>query len=153
MTSNNEVIKTSYSFSDIYKLSENLAKQIQLDFPNQNKNILTCTKGGVFTTGYVCNFLSYKPREIISIDPNNISPTLLTYVFMHIDDYVFIDDIYDSGKTLYNLNNILNLNQINKYFLFDRVVTVKHYLDDKINSFEILNHKEYIFFPWEIESN
>jgi hypoxanthine phosphoribosyltransferase len=60
--------------------------------------------------------------------------------------YLLIDEIYDTGKTFFNINKYFN------NFEYDYACLISRYRiidNSKIITGEILNHDKWIVFPWE----
>jgi hypoxanthine phosphoribosyltransferase len=138
--------KRYYKQSDIKKLAAILAKKI-IDSGPEPAMLLTFTKGGLFTCGYVAQHLPWKPT-VLSVDPDD----------MHgLDDVDFssicvVDDIYDTGATFRKLLRYAPKMLGPFYVLLQKRHPDKkpELLDQRVRSSQIITTMDWVVFPWEV---
>lgn len=143
--STNQNLKQDYlDWDDI----ENLVKKTALKIKKNNKKydlIIGIKNGGIIPALLISRELDINDIEFISINRNKI---FKFNKFHKNKKYLLIDEIYDTGKTFFIVNEYF------KRFEYDYACLVSRYRipdnnNNKIVSGKILNHKKWIVFPWE----
>lgn len=142
--STNQNLKQDYlDWDDI----ENLVKKTALKIKKNNKKydlIIGIKNGGIIPALLISRELDINDIEFISIKRNKI---FKFNKFHKNKKYLLIDEIYDTGKTFFIVNEYF------KRFEYDYACLVSRYRipdnNNKIVSGKILNHKKWIVFPWE----
>ena len=127
---------------------ENLVKKTALKIKKNNKKydlIIGIKNGGIIPALLISRELDINDIEFISIKRNKI---FKFNKFHKNKKYLLIDEIYDTGKTFFIVNEYF------KRFEYDYACLVSRYRipdnnNNKIVSGKILNHKKWIVFPWE----
>lgn len=126
---------------------ENLVKKTALKIKKNNKKydlIIGIKNGGIIPALLISRELDINDIEFISINRNKI---FKFNKFHKNKKYLLIDEIYDTGKTFFIVNEYF------KRFEYDYACLVSRYRipdnNNKIVSGKILNHKKWIVFPWE----
>lgn len=127
---------------------ENLVKKTALKIKKNNKKydlIIGIKYGGIIPALLISRELDINDIEFISINRNKI---FKFNKFHKNKKYLLIDEIYDTGKTFFIVNEYF------KRFEYDYACLVSRYRipdnnNNKIVSGKILNHKKWIVFPWE----
>ncbi|MGZ5500816.1 MAG: hypothetical protein ACXWEW_06680 [Nitrososphaeraceae archaeon] len=126
---------------------ENLVKKTALKIKKNNKKydlIIGIKNGGIIPAILISRELDINDIEFISIKRNKI---FKFNKFHKNKKYLLIDEIYDTGKTFFIVNEYF------KRFEYDYACLVSRYRipdnNNKIVSGKILNHKKWIVFPWE----
>ena len=142
--STNQNLKQDYlDWDDI----ENLVKKTALKIKKNNKKydlIIGIKNGGIIPALLISRELDINDIEFISIKRNKI---FKFNKFHKNKKYLLIDEIYDTGKTFFIVNEYF------KRFEYDYACLISRYRipdnNNKIVSGKILNHKKWIVFPWE----
>ncbi len=142
--STNQNLKNDYlDWDDI----ENLVKKTALKIKKNNKKydlIIGIKNGGIIPALLISRELDINDIEFISIKRNKI---FKFNKFHKNKKYLLIDEIYDTGKTFFIVNEYF------KRFEYDYACLISRYRipdnNNKIVSGKILNHKKWIVFPWE----
>lgn len=129
--------KEIFSYKDINKFAKKLADMI--NYKDFGKDIITFTKGGLFSSAYVCNYLNWKPT-VYSLGED---------VCLLQDNAILVDDILDTGKTTKKLFSKSN-HSYTCYYLTDkpnkgRIFTPKNYY-----SSHTIKDEKWAVFPWEV---
>lgn len=126
---------------------ENLVKKTVLKIKKNNKKydlIIGIKNGGIIPAILISRELDINDIEFISIKRNKI---FKFNKFHKNKKYLLIDEIYDTGKTFFIVNEYF------KRFEYDYACLVSRYRipdnNNKIVSGKVLNHKKWIVFPWE----
>ncbi len=126
---------------------ENLVKKTALKIKKNNKKydlIIGIKNGGIIPALLISRELDINDIEFISIKRNKI---FKFNKFHKNKKYLLIDEIYDTGKTFFIVNEYF------KRFEYDYACLISRYRipdnNNKIVSGKILNHKKWIVFPWE----
>lgn len=126
---------------------ENLVKKTALKIKKNNKKydlIIGIKNGGIIPAILISRELDINDIEFISIKRNKI---FKFNKFHKNKKYLLIDEIYDTGKTFFIVNEYF------KRFEYDYACLVSRYRipdnNNKIVSGKVLNHKKWIVFPWE----
>ncbi len=126
---------------------ENLVKKTALKIKKNNKKydlIIGIKNGGIIPAILISRELDINDIEFISIKRNKI---FKFNKFHKNKKYLLIDEIYDTGKTFFIVNEYF------KKFEYDYACLISRYRipdnNNKIVSGKILNHKKWIVFPWE----
>ncbi len=126
---------------------ENLVKKTALKIKKNNKKydlIIGIKNGGIIPAILISRELDINDIEFISIKRNKI---FKFNKFHKNKKYLLIDEIYDTGKTFFIVNEYF------KRFEYDYACLISRYRipdnNNKIVSGKILNHKKWIVFPWE----
>ncbi|MGZ8889966.1 MAG: hypothetical protein ACXW0J_01025 [Nitrososphaeraceae archaeon] len=126
---------------------ENLVKKTALKIKKNNKKydlIIGIKNGGIIPAILISRELDINDIEFISIKRNKI---FKFNKFHKNKKYLLIDEIYDTGKTFFIVNEYF------KRFEYDYACLVSRYripdINNKIVSGKVLNHKKWIVFPWE----
>ena len=126
---------------------ENLVKKTALKIKKNKKYdlIIGIKNGGIIPALLISRELDINDIEFISIKRNKI---FKFNKFHKNKKYLLIDEIYDTGKTFFIVNEYF------KRFEYDYACLVSRYRipdnnNNKIVSGKILNHKKWIVFPWE----
>ncbi len=127
---------------------ENLVKKTALKIKKNNKKydlIIGIKNGGIIPAILISRELDINDIEFISIKRNKI---FKFNKFHKNKKYLLIDEIYDTGKTFFIVNEYF------KRFEYDYACLVSRYRipdnnNNKIVSGKILNHKKWIVYPWE----
>lgn len=141
--STNQNLKQDYlDWDDI----ENLVKKTALKIKKNNKKydlIIGIKNGGIIPAILISRELDINDIEFISIKRNKI---FKFNKFHKNKKYLLIDEIYDTGKTFFIVNEYF------KRFEYDYACLVSRYRipdNNKILTGKVLNHKKWIVFPWE----
>lgn len=126
---------------------ENLVKKTVLKIKKNNKKydlIIGIKNGGIIPAILISRELDINDIEFISIKRNKI---FKFNKFHKNKKYLLIDEIYDTGKTFFIVNEYF------KRFEYDYACLISRYRipdnNNKIVSGKVLNHKKWIVFPWE----
>ena len=125
---------------------ENLVKKTALKIKKNKKYdlIIGIKNGGIIPALLISRELDINDIEFISINRNKI---FKFNKFHKNKKYLLIDEIYDTGKTFFIVNEYF------KRFEYDYACLVSRYRipynNNKIVSGKVLNHKKWIVFPWE----
>ena len=128
---------------------ENLVKKTALKIKKNNKKydlIIGIKNGGIIPAILISRELDINDIEFITIRKNkmfkkfNKFPKDKKYLLI-------IDEIYDTGKTFFIVNEYF------KRFEYDYACLVSRYRipdnNNKIVTGKVLNHKKWVVFPWE----
>lgn len=134
--------KRYLTYIDIENAAFSLAPDINRLAKKASIKILTFTKGGLFASGYLCNYLDERP-DVISIGKSSSPPQQQPG-----ETWIVVDDILDTGRTV----NGLGPEWTNNFHVFlvetpgsHRAYTPRRY------SYSIAAHEsEWIVFPWEL---
>jgi hypoxanthine phosphoribosyltransferase len=143
-TTTNLNLKNDYlDWDDI----ENLVKKTALKIKKKNKKydlIIGIKNGGIIPAILISRELDINDIEFITIRENKI---FKVNKFHKDKKYLLIiDEIYDTGKTFFIVNEYF------KRFEYDYACLVSRYRipdNNKIVTGKVLNHKKWIVFPWE----
>ncbi len=125
---------------------ENLVKKTSLKIKKNNKKydlIIGIKNGGIIPAILISRELDINDIEFITIRENKI---FKVNKFHKDKKYLLIDEIYDTGKTFFIVNEYF------KRFEYDYACLVSRYRipdNNKIVTGKVLNHKKWIVFPWE----
>jgi len=125
---------------------ENLVKKTALKIKKINKKydlIIGIKNGGIIPAILISRELDINDIEFITIRENKI---FKVNKFHKDKKYLLIDEIYDTGKTFFIVNEYF------KRFEYDYACLVSRYRipdNNKIVTGKVLNHKKWIVFPWE----
>ena len=126
---------------------ENLVKKTALKIKKNNKKydmIIGIKNGGIIPAILISRELDINNIEFITIRKNKI---FNFNKFLKDKKYLLIiDEIYDTGKTFFIVNEYF------KRFEYDYACLVSRYRipdNNKIVTGKVLNHKKWIVFPWE----
>lgn len=125
---------------------ENLVKKTALKIKKNNKKydlIIGIKNGGIIPALLISRELDINDIEFITIRENKI---FKVNKFHKDKKYLLIDEIYDTGKTFFIVNEHF------KRFEYDYACLVSRYRipdNNKIVTGKVLNHKKWIVFPWE----
>jgi len=125
---------------------ENLVKKTALKIKKNNKKydlIIGIKNGGIIPAILISRELDINDIEFITIRENKI---FKVNKFHKDKKYLLIDEIYDTGKTFFIVNEYF------KRFEYDYACLVSRYRipdNNKIVTGKVLNHKKWIVFPWE----
>jgi len=126
---------------------ENLVKKTALKIKKNNKKydlIIGIKNGGIIPAILISRELDINNIEFITIRKNKI---FNFNKFLKDKKYLLIiDEIYDTGKTFFIVNEYF------KGFEYDYACLVSRYRipnNNKIVVGKVLNHKKWIVFPWE----
>ena len=126
---------------------ENLVKKTALKIKKNNKKydmIIGIKNGGIIPAILISRELDINDIEFITIRKNKI---FNFNKFLKDKKYLLIiDEIYDTGKTFFIVNEYF------KRFEYDYACLVSRYRipdNNKIVTGKVLNHKKWIVFPWE----
>lgn len=131
--------KIILDYNDIESFAKSVATTINNE--NPNRDILTCTKGGLFTAGFICKYLKWKPNVF------SVGEKLRKFP---IGKCVFIDDILDSGQTHHIMLEHYKISHP-PYFLVDK--PGKHRKFHPITHFApfVADGNKWVVFPWEVD--
>jgi uncharacterized protein len=131
---------------------ENLVKKTALKIKKNNKKydlIIGIKNGGIIPAILISRELDINDIEFITIRKNKIFKKFNK--FLKDKKYLLIiDEIYDTGKTFFIVNEYF------KRFEYDYACLVSRYRipdNNKIVVGKVLNHKKWIVFPWENGDN
>jgi uncharacterized protein len=131
---------------------ENLVKKTALKIKKNNKKydlIIGIKNGGIIPAILISRELDINDIEFITIRKNKMFKKFNK--FLKDKKYLLIiDEIYDTGKTFFIVNEYF------KRFEYDYACLVSRYRipdNNKIVVGKVLNHKKWIVFPWENGDN
>jgi hypoxanthine phosphoribosyltransferase len=127
-----DTLSQHVTWTDIERLTKLLSKKI-LESSKSFSSISTVSRGGLIPARLLADHLGI---DTILVDKNKIS-----------SDSLFVDDIYDSGKTFKKIiQNVTNPSDFVYATLFAR--TGKKYPKQLVYA-QKTNGTEYIVFPWD----
>lgn len=125
-------LSQNVTWSDIERLTKLLSKKI-LESSKRFSSISTVSRGGLIPARLLADHLGI---DTILVDKNKIS-----------SDSLFVDDIYDSGKTFKRIiQNVTNPSDFVYVTLFARIG--KKYPKQLVYA-QKTKGSEYIVFPWD----
>jgi hypoxanthine phosphoribosyltransferase len=139
---------TIYTFESLRPAVMLLAESLEAN--HKGYNILTFVKGGVWTSAWLCNFLSWKP-QIIALDPKStpVCSAALTIDFLQ-QPFVAVDDILDTGKTVKRFEEHKNVaKDFHYYFLVDKLTPDRVFCPDYYKASITTTNPDWVVFPWE----
>lgn len=133
-----------------YKDIDSCAKRISFKMNNNHfgVNIVTFTKGGLFSSGFICNYLNWKPTVLSVNSPNSIDKD---FIDKHGSNLVLIDDILDTGKTYIEFVKHSKIKPFS-YFLVDKPTNDRISTPQEYYSPMLISDSSWIIFPWEISN-
>lgn len=149
VTTSDQHLKNNYYLD--WDNIENLVKKTTLKIKKNNKKydlIIGIKNGGIIPAILISRELDINNIEFITIRKNKI----FKFNKFHKDKkyLLIIDEIYDTGKTFFIVNEYF------KGFEYDYACLVSRYRipdNNKIVTGKVLNHKKWIVFPWENGDN
>jgi len=127
-----DTLSQHVTWTDIERLTKLLSKKI-LESSKSFSSISTVSRGGLIPARLLADHLGI---DTILVDKNKIS-----------SDSLFVDDIYDSGKTFKKIiQNVINPSDFVYATLFAR--TGKKYPKQLVYA-QKTKGTEYIVFPWD----
>lgn len=131
--------KIKFDYDDICVFAKELADKLTLT--NEGKDFVTFTKGGLFSSAFVCNYLKWKPM-VISIGKDDLA-------MYDVGSVVVIDDILDTGKTT---KKFLDKNDpdLPCFYLTDKPNTNRVFTPKVYYSSYTIKNEAWAVFPWEL---
>ena len=113
---NNDILKTLYSQQDIQKRCQQLGKLLATKYRHQKPLVIGVLKGAImFMTDVIRNMDIYMQIDFVDVSSYNGGTQSSGHVKLQKDidtsvrgrNVLFIEDIIDTGRTLYFLQNLL----------------------------------------------
>ena len=128
---------------------ENLVKKTALKIKECNKKydlIIGIKNGGIIPAKLISRELNINNINFVSVKMNQI---FTSSYFPKNKQYLFVDDIYDTGKTFSAIYKFFNSFEYDYACLVSRYKITNNNGKIIIMIGEILNHNKWIVFPWE----
>ena len=125
-------ISQNVSWNEIESLVEKLSERI-LELPRSFSSITTLSRGGLVPSRLLADGLGIKT---ILVDQKTIS-----------SDSLFVDDIFDSGKTFHN--TLLNVDDTSKFVFATLYARRGMIYPEQLIYAEKTFDDSYVVFPWD----
>jgi hypoxanthine phosphoribosyltransferase len=140
---NNKVI-LSYHF--VNKLANVVSDKINRE--HKGKTLITLTRGGLFATSFIANFLNWKPTVISAGDSysKDIFDTNLDF-----NNSIFVDDILDTGRATQSVLNKVH-SSIMCFYLTNKPCKNRIFTPDNYFSPCTITNEYWVIYPWEFDN-